>query len=434
MLPAAIIAKKRDGGEHSDEEIQAMIAGFVGGQVADYQMSAWAMAIVCRGMNGRETAVLTQAMLGSGSCLPRVTDRPRVDKHSTGGLGDSPSIILAPLLACFDLDVPMLSGRGLGITGGTLDKLESFTGYRTNLTSDEVSQQLKAIGCVITGTTPDIAPADRKLYALRDVTATVESIPLITASIMSKKLAESLDALVLDVKFGSGSFMQQIKDALQLAESLVSVSLAETEWTPRLPGPRNQAILTAMHQPLGRMVGNAGEINESIEVLEGQTTSPLASVTLRLCSELLIATGKARHLADAESALVAELASGRPLKRFQQMVEHQHGRFESRLPLATQHTLVADRTGYISSMNGRLLGQAIIELGGGRKTMGDPIDHSVGLEMLVRIGEHISAGQPIVHAFARDKSKLAIAQQLIEQSIEIAPHAPQATPLIVPLE
>ncbi len=301
MVPAAIIAKKRDGREHTDEEIQAMVAGFVSGQVADYQMSAWAMAIVCRGMSARETAVLTQSMLDSGTRLPRATDRPRVDKHSTGGLGDSPSIILAPLLACFDLDVPMLSGRGLGITGGTLDKLESFPGYRTDLTTAEITEQLRAIGCVITGTTPDIAPADRKLYALRDVTGTVESIPLITASIMSKKLAESLDALILDVKFGSGSFMQQIKDALALASSLVAVPLGESLSGPRMPGPRNQAILTAMHQPLGRMVGNACEINEAIEVLEGQTISPLAIVTLRLCSELLVATGKATDLADAES-------------------------------------------------------------------------------------------------------------------------------------
>ena len=433
MVPAAIIANKRDGREHTDEEIAAMIAGFVGGQVADYQMSAWAMAIVCRGMTARETSVLTQSMLDSGSRLPRATDRPRVDKHSTGGLGDSPSIILAPLLACFDLDVPMLSGRGLGITGGTLDKLESFTGYRTNLTTEEITQQLQSIGCVITGTTPDIAPADRKLYALRDVTATIESIPLITASIMSKKLAESLDALVLDVKFGSGSFMLQIKDALQLAESLISVPLAETALSHRLPGPRNQAILTAMHQPLGRMVGNACEINEAIEVLKGHMTSPLATVTLRLCSELLVATGKAMGLAQAEQRLIAEILSGRPLTRLQQMVEQQHGRFAERLPLATEHTLVASSTGYIHDIDGRRLGQAIIELGGGRKSMGDPVDHSVGLEMLVRVGEHITRGQPMVNIFAASEPRLEIAQRLIEQAIHIAPQAPAATPLIVPV-
>lgn len=433
MLPAAIIAKKRDGHEHSSEEIEAMVAGFVHGHVADYQMSAWAMAIVCRGLSPRETAVLTQCMLGSGSRLPRATDRPRVDKHSTGGLGDSPSIVLAPLLACFDLDIPMLSGRGLGITGGTLDKLESFPGFRTNLTTDEISGQLRKIGCVITGTTPDIAPADRKLYALRDVTATVESIPLITASIMSKKLAESLDALILDVKFGSGAFMQQIKDALQLAESLVSVSLAETEWTGRLPGPSNKAILTAMHQPLGRMVGNACEINESIEVLEGQTTSALATVTLRLCSELLMATGKARHLADAELSLISEIASGRPLKRLQQMVELQQGRFATKLPLAKQGKVVASATGYINTVDGRLIGQAIIELGGGRKAMGDAVDHSVGIEMLVRIGEHISVGQPIVNLYVSDDTRRDIAQRLILQAVHITDQAPAATPLIVPL-
>lgn len=433
MLPAAIIAKKRDGLVHTDDEIGAMIAGFVNGQVADYQMSAWAMAVVCRGLSAHETATLTRCMLDSGTRLPRATDRPRVDKHSTGGLGDSPSLILAPLLACFDLDVPMLSGRGLGITGGTLDKLESFPGYRTNLTIPEISKQLQDIGCVITGTTPDIAPADRKLYALRDVTATVESIPLITASIMSKKLAESLDALVLDVKFGSGSFMPQIKDALQLAESLVSVPLEKTEWTKRLPGPSNKAILTAMHQPLGRMVGNACEVNEAIEILEGHTTSPLAAVTLRLCSELLLATNKASHLAEAEARLLSEIASGRPLRRFERMVELQQGHFQSRLPLAQQHELVANTTGIINTIDGRLIGQAIIELGGGRKTMGDAIDHSVGIEMLVRIGEHISVGQPIVNIFASDDTRLETSKQLVQQAIHIAQHAPAATPLIVPV-
>ncbi|MCC6511191.1 MAG: thymidine phosphorylase [Pirellulaceae bacterium] len=430
MVPAAIIATKRDGGEHLPTEIESMITGFVSGEVADYQMAAWAMAVVCRGMTAKETSVLTAAMLNSGSRLPRASDRPRVDKHSTGGLGDSPSVILAPLLACFELDVPMLSGRGLGITGGTLDKLEAFPGYRTNLTSQEITDQLRAIGCVITGTTPDIAPADRKLYALRDVTGTVESIPLITASIMSKKLAESLDALVLDVKFGSAAFMQNISDALRLAESLVA--------SGRNDGLSTSAVLTAMHQPLGRMVGNACEINEAIEVLECHTSSPLGSVTLRLCSELLVATQRASDLASAEMKLLSEVESGRPLTRLKKMVEYQGGVYLDRLPLAMTHTVCAGNTGYIHAIHGRLLGQAIIELGGGRKSMGQAIDHAVGLEMLVRVGEHISAGQPIVNIFAADRSagdveKLSVARHLVEQAIVIAPGAPTATPLIVPL-
>lgn len=402
-----------------------MIEGFVAGEVPDYQMAAWAMAIVCRGMSAAETAALTEAMLASGSRLPRASDRPRVDKHSTGGLGDSTSIVLAPLLACFDLDVPMLSGRGLGITGGTLDKLESIPGYRCDLTSMEITEQVRAIGCAITGTTPDIAPADRKLYALRDVTATVESIPLITASIMSKKLAETLDALVLDVKFGSAAFMQERADARRLAESLVSIG--------RAAGLATRALLTNMHQPLGRMAGNACEINETMEILEGRVDSPLAQVTLRLSSELLVAAGKAADVGEASRRLIDQLRSGRPLERFQQMVERQGGRFQQRLPLAPPHVLRSQRSGFVSAINGRLLGQAIIELGGGRKKMGEAIDHSVGIEMLVRAGQWLEAGQPWIHVFARPDASLAAAQPLIERALTLSPETPSEVPLIIEL-
>jgi pyrimidine-nucleoside phosphorylase len=365
---------------------------------------------------------LTAAMLASGVSLPRVTDRPRVDKHSTGGIGDSPSIILAPLLACFDLDVPMLSGRGLGITGGTLDKLEAFPGFRCNLTTDEISRQLQAIGCVITGTTPDIAPADRRFYALRDVTGTVESIPLITASIMCKKLAESLDALVLDVKFGSGAFMQTANDARCLANSLIRIGQAAQLTT--------RAMLTDMNQPLGHMVGNACEINEAIEVLQGQTDNALASVTLQLCSQLLIATGKAHDEHTAKQALDSELKSGRPLARLQKMIEWQGGRFVDQLPLAAVHPLGSSVRGFVSSINGRLLGQAIIEIGGGRKALGDAIDHSVGIEMLVRIGDRVDIGQPTLNIFAPTGPALDAARQLVHQAIVVSDQAPGELPLI----
>ncbi|MGN6133605.1 MAG: thymidine phosphorylase, partial [Aureliella sp.] len=388
---------------------------FVDGQVSDSQMAAWSMAVLLRGMSAAETSALTAAMLASGTSLPRATDRPRVDKHSTGGLGDSTSLILAPLLACFDLDVPMLSGRGLGITGGTLDKLESIPGFRCNLSEDEISRQLAAIGCVITGTTDRIAPADRQLYALRDVTGTVESIPLITASIMCKKMAETLDALVLDVKFGSGAFMQSLDQARQLAESLVSIGSAAS-----LP---TRAILSDMNQPLGRMVGNACEVNEALEVLEGATNNRLAEVTLRLCAELLVAVGKAADLASAQRALLAELASGRPVARFQQMVEHQGGRFAQRYTLAPLQVLVAAQSGRVERMHGRWLGQAIIELGGGRKQLGQAIDHAVGLEMLVRIGEQVEAGQPIVNLFAHKNSASEVARDLIVRAVEITKEA-----------
>lgn len=425
MVPAAIIATKRDGGELSPADIAQMIDGYVAGEVPDYQMAAWAMAVVCRGMSLAETAALTQAMLASGSCLPRASQRPRVDKHSTGGLGDSTSIVLAPLLACFDLDVPMLSGRGLGITGGTLDKLESIPGYRCDLTRDEITDQVREIGCVITGTTPDIAPADRRLYALRDVTGTVESIPLITASILCKKLAETLDALVLDVKFGSAAFMQEITEARHLAESLVSIGCASRLTT--------HALLTNMHQPLGRMAGNACEINETLEILEGRLDSPLAQVTLRLSGDLLVATGKATTRDNALKQLTEELRSGRPLERFQRMVERQGGRFRERLPLAPAVTCKSKQTGFVSTFSGRLLGQAIIEMGGGRKKLGDAVDHCVGIEMLVRAGDPIDADQPWVNVFARPEASRDRALHLIEQALTITPEPPREVPLIIEL-
>lgn len=423
LIPAAIIAKKRDSGEHDAAEIRAMVEGFVSGEVADYQMAAWAMAIVCRGMTASETAELTEAMLASGSRLGRASDRPRVDKHSTGGLGDSPSIALAPLLACFDLDVPMLSGRGLGITGGTLDKLESFPGYRTDLTADEIATQLRAIGCVITGTTPDIAPADRRLYALRDVTGTVESIALITASIMSKKLAESLDALALDVKFGSAAFMPTIDQAQLLAESLTN--------TGRRAGVETSAILTAMQEPLGRMVGNACEVNEAMDLLRGATDNRLGQVTLHLGARLLMATRRANEFEDAIQRLKTSINSGQPLARLQGMVQRQGGKFSDRLPLAPAHCVLAPRAGIISAINGRLLGQAVIELGGGRKSLGQAIDPSVGLEMLVRIGDAVGRDQPLVNVFAHGNSRLAAAKNLIDRAIEVGQEEPTASPLIL---
>lgn len=422
MVPAAIIATKRDGGAHSADEIESMIEGFVQEKVADYQMAAWAMAIVCRGMTSVETAALTAAMLASGTRLPRATDRPRVDKHSTGGLGDSPSIIMAPLLACFDLDVPMLSGRGLGITGGTLDKLEAFPGFRTNLTSQEISRQLESIGCVVTGTTADIAPADRRLYALRDVTGTVESVALITASIMSKKLAETLDALVLDVKHGSGAFMQKSSHARELASSLVAIGQQSNLQT--------RVLLTDMNQPLGRMVGNACEINEAIEILKGEgLTGRLAQVTLQLSSELLVLTGKANGPLDATTALKKEIASGRPLERLKQMIESQGGRFQDQLPTAAQRPLLAPSDGFIATIDGRCIGTAIIEIGGGRKIAGAPIDHSVGIEMCVELGDRVTAGQPLVHLFSPSGSGLDIASALALQSFTISREPPTVPPL-----
>ena len=359
MFASAIIANKRDSQILSREEIEFMINGYVSEAVPDYQMSAWAMAVLCRGMNKQEIADLTECMLNSGIRLQRATERPRVDKHSTGGLGDKTSLILAPLLACYDLDVPMLSGRGLGITGGTLDKLEALAGYRCNLSSAEIESQLQAIGCVITGTTPEITPADRKLYGLRDVTGTVPSIALITASIMSKKLAESLDALVLDVKFGSGAFMRVREDAEQLAESLVDTG-------NRMHVP-TQAILSDMNQPLGRMVGNACEVNESLDILRGGGPSDTRTLTLKLCAPLLVATGKFTRDEDALQSLSKTLDRGAALQRFQQMVEYQSGKFVDSLPLAKESVFESPLSGRLKQLDGQRIGQAVIALGGGRR-------------------------------------------------------------------
>lgn len=411
MFASAIIANKRDGLSLSREEIEFMIDGFVANTVPNYQMSAWAMAVLCRGMDSREIADLTECMLNSGVRLERATDRPRVDKHSTGGLGDKTSLILAPLVACFELDVPMLSGRGLGITGGTLDKLESLAGYRCDLSASEINEQLRSIGCVITGTTPEITPADKKLYGLRDVTGTVPSIALITASIMSKKLAESLDALVLDVKFGSGAFMRTREEADQLAASLVQ--------TGDRMQVKTQAIMSDMNQPLGRMVGNACEVNESIDLLRGGGPEDARELTLKLCAALLVATGKSKSVEEAILQLVDKLESGEALRRFQEMVEYQGGKFCDELPLCKATEFVSDRSGVLSAIDGQLLGQAVIELGGGRRELSDAVDHQVGFEMLVRLGDKIDSKQPLVNIFARTDSSRAVAEQILRKAMTI---------------
>ncbi|MGC3966115.1 MAG: thymidine phosphorylase [Pirellulales bacterium] len=308
MNPVQIIAKKRDGQALSAGEIRALVERYARGELPDYQMSAWAMAVFLRGMTDDETAALTEAMLDSGAQLQWPAELTTVDKHSTGGIGDKTSLILAPLLACFDLAVPMISGRGLGATGGTLDKLEAIPGFRTDLNLEEIRAVTRAVGCVITGATADLVPADRKLYALRDVTATVASIPLITASIMSKKLAEGLRALVLDVKFGSGAFMKTADEARRLARSMVAVG--------RKMGVATTALLTDMNQPLGRMAGNAVEVDESIDVLQGGGPQDLIDLTLALGAELLVATGRA---ADHEAAVTtqrARLSDGTAYEKF----------------------------------------------------------------------------------------------------------------------
>jgi pyrimidine-nucleoside phosphorylase len=373
-------------------------------------MSALAMAICIRGMTLEETVFLTQQMLASGQRMSWTGGCPSVDKHSTGGLGDKVSLVLAPLLACCDLQIPMISGRGLGITGGTLDKLESIPGFRTDLTIAQIQRQTERVGCVICAATDDLAPADRKLYALRDVTGTVESIPLITASILSKKLAESLDSLVLDVKFGSGAFMRTAEQARLLAESLVRVGVRM--------GTKTLALLTDMNQPLGRAVGNALEVDEAVDSLQGEGPQDLWQLTLALATELLLSQQRVDSIEEAERLLKGKIADGSALEKFREMVHAQGGDLDAKRPIAPMHVVRAWRTGCLVAVDGTTLGQAIIELGGGRKTMGDPIDHSVGLEMLARVGDEISRGDPLLRVYG-PPSLAAQIESLVASSVTL---------------
>ena len=407
MNPAFLIERKRDGGELTADEIHWLVQQFTSGELPDYQMAALAMAIYYRGMTAAETAALTEAKLTSGKRLTwSEATSCVVDKHSTGGIGDKSSLIIAPLLACCGLAVPMISGRGLGPTGGTLDKLESIPGFRTDLSTEELVRQVELIGCVITGATEEIAPADRKLYALRDVTATVPSIPLIVASIMSKKLAASPHALVMDVKFGSGAFMQTYQQALTLAESLVA--------TGGRMGVATSALLTDMNQPTGRMVGNALEVEEALATLEGAGPSDLLKLTLALCVDAVLLAGAADDAQSAHATLEQHLHSGRARERFEQLVTAQGGNLNAPRRIAPAAEFCAAQEGFVCQINAAALGRVVIELGGGRRQIGDRLDHGVGLEMLVRIGDGVRRGQPLVRVFATGQDAERVQPKLAE--------------------
>ncbi len=409
--PISVIERKRDGYALSSDEISAIISDFTDGSVKDYQMSAFTMAVCCRGMDSDEISLLTRAMLASGKRLERVTDRPRVDKHSTGGLGDKVSLILAPLLACCDLDVPMLSGRGLGITGGTLDKLEAIPGYRTNLSESEINQQLQSIGCIITGTTQDIVPADRMLYALRDVTGTVPAIPLITSSIMSKKMAESLDALSLDVKYGSGAFMKTRELAEQLSAALTSVG--------EQFGVKTTARLNDMNFPTGEMVGNLNEVLESIDILQGRGPAGITELTLDLCADILQSCSPEMDREAALSQLRKLIDSGAAMQRFEEMVSAQGGNLKALPKLAAETDFHASQAGQLISVNCYNVGMAVISLGGGRSEVGQKIDHRVGLKMLVEPGQHVDAQQPLCKIYSDSDSKSEVARKWLNEAFQI---------------
>jgi pyrimidine-nucleoside phosphorylase len=423
MNPVWIIARKRDGEELSADEIAYFISEYAAGKIPDYQMSALAMAIYLRGMTTAEIAALTDNMLASGARFTWPSGGlSKVDKHSTGGIGDKVSLPLAPMLACCGLQVPMISGRGLGATGGTLDKLEAIPGYRTNLSMEEMAVVMEKVGCVISGATEDLVPADRKLYALRDVTATVPSIPLITASIMSKKMAEGLNALVLDVKFGSGAFMKSAELARELAVSMVN--------TGKRMNVHTTALLTDMNQPLGRMVGNAVEVDESVAALEGQGPADLMEVTLALGAELLVSTDTADSIDAARQQLQRTIDSGAAREKLAEMVAAQGGDLEAPRPIAPASPVGAKRTGYVTAMNAEKLGQSVIAMRGGRKQLGDELDLSTGFEMLVRLGDRVETGQPLATLFA-PANVAEEGRKLLLEAIEIAGEPPTIGPLIL---
>ncbi len=425
LSPVAVIERKRDGHVLSKEEIDYLISGYASDKVADYQMAAWAMAVFLRGMTPQEIAFLTRAMIATGDVLRPLGDTPRVDKHSTGGLGDKVSLILGPLLACAGVHVPMISGRGLGITGGTLDKLEAIPGYRNNLSEGEIENQLRAVGCVITGASAKIVPADKKLYALRDVTGTVPSVALITASILSKKAAESLNGLILDVKYGSGAFMQSEAEARVLAESLVR--------TGNELGVSTAALLTDMTQPLGRAIGNGSEVIESIESLQGKGPADVRELTIELSARVLHQVGGASSIDSAKSMLVGFLDSGAAYERFEQMVAAQAGKLSELPKLAKASDFCACRKGIVEAINGQRIGHAVIALGGGRKFVGQAIDPTVGLEMQVRVGNCVEKGEPLVKIFASENSDYEATLKWLGEAFQIGDSQPVAVPLFQPL-
>jgi pyrimidine-nucleoside phosphorylase len=406
----SLIEKKREGAALSSNEIAQLIDAFTRGEVPDYQMSAWAMAVFFRGMTPQETQHLTHAMMHSGRVLQYpAASPPKVDKHSTGGVGDKVSLVLAPLLACDDVWVPMISGRGLGITGGTLDKLESIPGFNVSLDEQRAMKQLSRIGLFMIGQTADICPADKKLYALRDVTGTVPSQPLIVASIMSKKLAENLDRLVLDVKFGSGAFMKTRSEAEQLAASMTEVG--------DLMGVQMSCLLSPMDEPLGRAVGNALEVSECVEILRGGGPADLITLVLDLAAKVSIAS---------REQLAGWLADGSAWRKFVQLVEAQDGDAGALEKLARVHAapimqpFVATRAGVVSKMDAEAIGRASVLLGGGRQKADDEVDFAVGFSQLKKIGEPVEKGEPLMMVHARTQHGFDSIVPLLEGGAEIS--------------
>jgi len=424
MRVVDLIRRKRDSGELTREEIEFLIAGYTRSEIPDYQMAAWLMAVLLKGMTRAELSALTEAMLHSGQVLD-FSDLPakKVDKHSTGGVGDKTSLVIAPVVAAGGLLVPMISGRGLGHSGGTLDKLESIPGFNVNLSLAEFRRVLATCGCALIGQTAEIAPADKKIYALRDVTGTVESPNLICASIMSKKLAEGIDALVLDVKTGSGAFMKKEEDAVHLAELMCE--------TGRRMGKKVFALITDMDQPLGRKAGNALEIEESIEVLRGGGPDDLRELCLELSAWMFFLGGRSSGISEGKKLAAEMIATGRARDKFREIVGLQGGDAAvvddpGRLPRA-RHTVdvPSPASGYVASTQCEQLGVACVVLGGGREKKEDSIDPAVGLTFHKKVGDAVSHGEPLCTIHYNSEARLAEARGLVEQSYRIEPSAPR---------
>ena len=432
MLPQEIIRKKRDGQKLKQSEISEFIQGVTDGSIMDAQTAALTMAIFLQHMDAEETAALTLAMRDSGDVMQwRGFDKPIVDKHSSGGVGDKVSLMLAPLLACCDVYVPMISGRGLGHTGGTLDKFDSIPGYQTSPSNEKFRQTVKEVGCAIIGQTGNLAPADKKIYAIRDVCGTVESVELITASILSKKLAAGLEYLVMDLKCGNGAFMSNLEDARKLARSIVSVANAA--------GTKTSALLTDMNQVLGHTVGNALEVKEAVEFLQNKNSDPrLAEITLALCAELLVNAKQAQDISSARTKLEKAWRSGAALEKFAQMVSSLGGpkdfcdKYDSYLPQAAIiKPVFANTTGYVASMHTRDIGLSLIKLKGGRTRSDQKLDFATGFSNFCQIGDKVEPDTPLAYIHAQTQAEWEQAAADIQQAIQIEACKPHLTPEII---
>ena len=430
MNPIEIIQKKRGGQELNEAEIRYFVNGVVSGEFADYQAAALLMAICIRGMTDRETLALTLAMAKSGDTLD-LSDIPGVkaDKHSTGGVGDTTSLVLVPLVACCGVKMAKMSGRGLGFTGGTLDKLESIPGMRVSMEIDQFKKQVTEIGCAIIGQTAELAPADKELYALRDVTGTVKSLPLIVSSILSKKLASGCDVVVLDTKSGSGAIMDTFEESKQLAEVMVRIG--------KLSGKRFSALITDMDQPLGNYIGNALEVEEAIDILAGRAGGDLKEVALELGAHILRNAGTVASVAEGVKLLDGKIASGEGLKKFAEMIAAQGGDpnvcYDTGL-LPKARTLIdlkAERDGYVSSMSTQEIGLAAKALGAGRERKTDPIDYAAGVVIQKRVGEAVKKGDVLCTLHAGERSDRMAAYNMLRRAIHVGAEKPEKKPLIL---